>query len=604
MSKQYTSLVEMQEDACERFAKRRVFGTKLEGIYRWITYADFASLVNRFRAALAQLGVEAGDRVAVVSNNRVEWAVGAYATYSLGGHYVPMYEAQSPAERRYIIEDSNSKVALAATEAIYQELAGLIGEVDSLEHAICFDAPESAPHSYLHHLAVGAENPVSSVHPSPDDLAGLLYTSGTTGKPKGVMLSHNNICSNLRVMPDLFPLSHEDVTCSFLPWAHAFGQTAELHGIISAGASMGLAESVQTLMENFLEVRPTVLLAVPRIFHRIYDGVKKRMADEPKLRQKLFEHALSVSQKRTEMRDHGGSSTLLDIQHKLFERVVFAKIKERFGGRLRFVMSGGAALAVEVAEFIDNLGITVFEGYGLTETSPVATVNRPGARRIGTVGQAIPDVSIYICDEQGKLLPPETDGEVLISGPNIMQGYHGLPEATAEVMVEVDGKQAFRTGDMGRLSQDGFLSITGRFKEQYKLENGKYVVPTLLEDQLKLSGFITQAFIYGDNKPFNVCLIVPDFEAIQKWAKSDEGGGVSGDLSPEALCADARVHAKIGEELAAYGAEFKHFEQPKRWKLLVEDFSPENGLMTPKMSVRRRAVTARYQDELDKLYID
>lgn len=600
MTEPFTSLVDMQERACARFAGRRLFGTKLEGVYRWITYGELAGLVDRFRAALAGLGVQRGDKVAVISDNRVEWAVGAYATYGLGAHYVPMYEAQQPKDWDYILRDSAARVLLVATESIHAHAQKLLEEIDTLKHVVCFDAPAEANHAYLRQLALGAASPVPSVQPAPDDVAGLLYTSGTTGRPKGVVLSHGNLVSNINAVHEMLPMSSEDVTCSFLPWAHSFGQTAELHTVLSMGAAMGLAESPSTLMENFLEVRPTVLLAVPRIFNRIYDGLRKRMAAEKPLRRALFARALAVAGKRRALAEKGRHSVLLELQHAILDRLVCAKVRARFGGRLRYVISGGAALPREVAELIDDLGITVFEGYGLTETSPVATTNRPGARRIGTVGKAIPGVEIYICDEAGEPLPPDTDGEVVVVGPNVMQGYHGLPEATAEVIFDLDGKRAFRTGDMGRLGADGFLQITGRFKEQYKLENGKYVVPTVIEDQLKLSGFISQAFVYGDNRPYNVCLVVPDFEAVQQWARDH---GVSGS-DPEALSRDAGVHGKIGDELERHGAELKGYEKPRKWALLTEEFTPDNGLLTPKLSVKRREVIARYRDVIDRLYAE
>ncbi|HWN68403.1 MAG TPA: AMP-binding protein, partial [Haliangium sp.] len=285
MSETFTSLVEMQERACQRYADRRLFGTKIGGIYRWISYREFAELVDCFRAALAGLGVERGDKVAVISNNRVEWAVGAYATYGLGAHYVPMYEAQQPKEWAYIVRDAGAKVLLVATEDIHAQAQKLLSEIDALKHVISFAAPADANHSYLRQIAQGRKQRVPSVRPSSDEVAGLLYTSGTTGNPKGVVLTHGNLISNVNAAHECFPMLQEDVTCSFLPWAHSYGQTAELHTMLSLGAAMGLAESVNTLMEDFLLVRPTVLLAVPRIFNRIYDGLQKRMADEKPLRR-------------------------------------------------------------------------------------------------------------------------------------------------------------------------------------------------------------------------------------------------------------------------------------------------------------------------------
>lgn len=596
----FTSLVEMQEKSCQTYANNPLFGTKRNGRYEWMTYREFAEKVDHLRGALAGLGVKRGDRVAVISNNRVEWAVGAYATYGLGAQYVPMYEAQLPKEWKYILSDSNAVCLLVSTEGIYEQTKPFLEELEHLSSIICFEAPAERSYSYEASLARGKGKPAPSVHPEGDEVAGLIYTSGTTGNPKGVVLSHGNFTSNINAVHQVFPMTSEDVSCSFLPWAHSFGQTVELHVLLSMGASLGIAESVNTLIDNFGEVKPTILFAVPRIFNRIYDGLQKRMADESPVKRFMFHKGLDVARQRRELAEKGQRSAWLDWQYGIFDKLVFSKVKARFGGRLRYAFSGGAALSKEVGQFIDDIGIIVFEGYGLTETSPIATANYPENRRMGTIGRPIPGVQIFICDEDQNVLPANTDGEIVVVGPNVMQGYHNLPEVTEEVIFDLKGKRAFRTGDMGRVSDDGFVTITGRFKEQYKLENGKYVAPSPLEEQLKLSGFVNQAFIYGDNRLYNVCLIVPDWDATKKWAAAN---GVTA-TDEAALAKDAKVHALIGEELAKYSTEFKGYEKPRKWALLVEDFTTENDLLTPKMSVKRRNVLKRYQDVLDGLYAD
>lgn len=598
MAETFSSLVDMQRRAVAQFGHCDCFGTKVEGEMQWLTYQQVGEQIDQFRAALAKLGVQRGDKVAVIANNRVEWAVGAYASYGLGAHYVPMYEAQKVEDWEYILDDCGAKVLLVSSEAIYERCRGLVDSLANLEHLVCFEAEASAEHAFAHQLQLGAAEPVEPIEPEGEETAGLIYTSGTTGKPKGVVLTHDNIVSNVNAVQSLFPMTDDDVSCSFLPWAHSFGQVVELHVLFSRGAAIGLAESPQTLLEDFLLVRPTLLFAVPRVFNRIYDGLQKRMAGEKPLVRWLFSRGMSVAQRRRKLFESGASSTWLDLQHALFDRLVFRKIKDRFGGRLQYVFSGGAALSQEVGEFIDDIGIVVFEGYGLTETSPIVSANHPEARRIGTVGKPLPGVEVFICDEDQRPLPPETDGEVVVVGPNVMEGYYERPDATGEVIFDLQGKRAFRTGDMGRLTADGFLKITGRFKEQYKLENGKYVVPTPLEDRLKLSGFINQVFLFGDNRVHNVCLVVPDFEALAAWAKEQ---GIE-DRSAAALCADERAHAKVGEQLAEYAADFKGYERPKAWALLAEEFSVDNGLLTPKMSVKRRLVVQRYQAEIDALY--
>lgn len=598
MHHRFENLVDMQERSCESFASKRAFGTKTDGVFRWSTYREFGADVDAFRGALAMLGVNRGDKVAVISNNRVEWAVAAYAAYGLGAHFVPMYESQHPKDWAYILRDCGAKVLLTSTEEIFERSRKIANEIDAIEHVLCFDIKNESDASYAAALLRGKSSPVPAVQPQPQETAGLIYTSGTTGNPKGVVLSHGNLISNVNAIHQIHTMGQEDVSCSFLPWAHSFGQTCELHTLLSLGAAIGLAESVQTLLDDFLLVRPTLLLAVPRIFNKIYDGLQKRMADETPFKRGMFERGMAVAEERRQLASKGERSLWLEAQYQLFDKLIFSKVRERFGGELQFVISGGAALSKDVAEFIDNIGIEVYEGYGLTETSPIATANTPDARRLGTVGRAIPEVDIFICDEEQKVLPADTDGEIVVVGPNVMQGYYNLPDKTDEVIFELDGLRAFRTGDMGRKSADGFVTITGRFKEQYKLENGKYVVPTPLEEHLKLSGFISQAFIFGDNKRFNVALVVPDFPAIKKWA---EGEGISA-KDDAALCRDERVHARIGKEIEAYSESFKRYERVRAWALIPDEFTVENNLLTPKMSVKRRNVITRYQAALDDLY--
>ncbi|MCB9531152.1 MAG: long-chain fatty acid--CoA ligase [Myxococcales bacterium] len=596
--KEFSSLVDMQRWACATFGDRPAIGTKRDGAYAWTTFAELGELVDAMRAALVGAGVERGDKVAAISNNRLEWAVAAYATYGIGAHFVPMYEAQLEKDWRYILEDAGATVLFVSTTPIYDKTRGMAGKVGRLRDVVCFDAPSDAPHAWSTWLARGRSAPVAAIEPDWDETAGLIYTSGTTGKPKGVVLSHGNFVSNLNSVNSVIPRDPADVSCSFLPWAHSFGQTAELHGMLSAGAAIGVAESVNTLLDDIQLVKPTVLFSVPRVFNRIYDGVQKRFAAEKPVKRLLINHALAVAARRRKLAETGQQSALVELQHRFFDERIFAQVRARFGGRLKFAFSGGAALQREVAEFIDDIGIVVFEGYGLTETSPIATANRPDARRIGTIGKPIPGVSIFVCDEHGHALPQGAEGELVVVGPNVMQGYHNHPESTAEVIFDLDGLRAFKTGDMGCVDPDGFVRITGRFKEQYKLENGKYVVPTPLEDQLKLSGYIDQVFLFGDNRPHNVALVVPDFDACRAWASArGETLATNADVARS-----ASVHELIGAELRKFSGEFKGFESPKRWALLAEGFSTENDLLTPKLSVKRRNVQARYQAELDALY--
>ena len=598
MTKEFKNLVDMQERCCSDFAERELFGTKKDGSYQWITYGEFGKLVDEFRGGLVSLDVKQGDKVAVIANNRVEWAVGVYASCGVGAHYVPMYEAQLPKDWKYILNDSAAVVVLTSTMEIYNKVKEIQSEVPSLKHVICFEAEESESFSYEALLKVGKENPVASIDPPKSEVAGLIYTSGTTGNPKGVILSHGNFISNVNAVHQILPMSKDDRSLSFLPWAHSFGQTAELHVLLSVGASLGLVESIATLMENLQEVRPTLLFSVPRIFNRIYDSLQKKIAAGSPVKRFLFEQGVKTSEKRRALSNNNKKSAINEMAFSFFDKVVFSKVKEKLGGNLKFAFSGGAALNAEVATFIDNVGITVYEGYGLTETTPICSGNYPGTRKIGTIGKPIPGVEMFICDEKQNILPNGEDGEIVVIGPNVMVGYHNLEKETNEAIIQLDGRRAFRTGDKGRYDEEGFIRITGRFKEQYKLENGKYVVPSPIEEGLKLSGFINQICIYGFNKPFNVAIVVPDFEAVKNWAAEN---GIS-ESSDEELTKNEQVKAMIMEEIKKFGEKFKRYELPREIALIAEEFTPQNGLLTPTLKLKRNVVNEQYATLLSSLY--
>ena len=584
---EFKSLVDLYQQSCDRYADRELFGTRGDGGWRWITYAAFGEQVDQARAGLAARGVEPGDRVAIVSDNRVEWAVAAYATYGRNAQFVPMYEAQKVEEWRFILEDCGAKVAFGSSPEIVEQLRSLRDELPGLEHVIGFDLPDEDPDAMASLLRAGAQAPSEALEPGSGDLAGFIYTSGTTGAPKGVKLSHGNLCSNVNAIHACFTFEPTDRSLSFLPWAHSFGQTVELHGLLSMGSSMAINDEIPNLVGNLAEVKPTILFAVPRIFNRIYDGVNKQMSERPSIIQGLFKAGVSAASKRSDGLELG---LFERWQLSLADRLIFTKVRERFGGRLRYAISGSAALSPEVARFIDALGIEVYEGYGLTETSPIATANYPGHRKIGSVGRPIPGVRIEIDRE---VTGDERHGEIIIYGPNVMQGYHNRDEANREVLLADGG---FRSGDMGYLDEDGYLFITGRIKEQYKLENGKYVVPSPLEEQLKLSPYIANVMIYGANHPYNVALVVPDPVSLASWA-SEQGRELSDDPAE-----DPEVLALLEAEIKEHGAGFKGYERPKKIVVVMEDFTTENGLLTPTMKLKRREVLARFGELLEELY--
>ena len=597
---QFKTLVDILEHSTAAYAGRELFGTKTGGRWVWTTYGEFGSLVERFRGGLASLGIQRGDNVACVANNRVEWAVAAYACYSLGAAFVPMYEAQSPKEWDFIIRDCEAKLLVAANDQVLSKAKGMLDSVPSLKHIVLLDGTTNGDGRVVTYASlVASGKKADAIKPVPADTAALIYTSGTTGNPKGVILTHANIAYNVSAVHELIPVGQVDRSLSFLPWAHSFGQTGELHLFFSIGASMAICEAVDKILDNLAEVKPTVLLSVPRIFNRIYTAVQTQIAGKPKAVQELVKAALKVTAKeRTGTRLKLHELALLE----LVDKVVFEKVRARFGGRLKYAVSGGAALSREVAEFIDSLGITVYEGYGLTETSPIATVNLPGARKIGSVGRPIPGVRVEIDSTVGERKPAEGgkparfEGEIVVYGHNVMKGYLKRPEENAAVFNKDGG---FRTGDLGFIDPQGFLFITGRIKEQYKLENGKYVVPTPLEEAIKLSPYVANVMVFGDNKPFNVALVVPNIPAVKKWAEEHHvslpGGG-------DAVVKDDKVRSLLKQEIEKYGAAFKGFESIQDFALVAEDFTTDNGMLTPSLKLKRRKVIEVHGPAIEALY--
>jgi len=593
----FETLVDIFLSSVREHSDRPLFGTRERGTYRFSTYGDFVREVDRVRSGLAQLGVGPGDRVAIISNNRPEWAAAAYATYGLGAAFVSMYELQPAEEQRYILRDSGAKVLFIANEHVKRGLFESEGEPPVLEHVIQFDGPvDEGTLDYAVLCDRGASKPHELVRPDPEDTAAFIYTSGTTGRPKGVMLSHLNIASNVSALHRIFPMRAEDRSLSLLPWSHVFGQTAELHAMVSLGASIGLAESFETVERDLAEVKPTLLIGVPLIFSRFRESVLRAVEEEGGLKAKLFDAAIKNVEKKKALAYARQSSGVVDLLDQVYERVVFQKVRDKFGGRLKFAFSGGAALPLEVAEFIDSLGIMVYEGYGLTETSPIVTTNFPGSRKLGSVGKPIPGVQVEI--DTSATDDPKY-GEIVVYGHGVMKGYHDRPEENAAIFVEKNGRRGVRTGDTGYFDGQGFLHLTGRLKEQYKLENGKYVVPTPLEEKLKLSPYISSCMIYGANKPYNVAVIVPNFEVLASWA---EGRGLPKDR--EALIQHPEVKALFDREVDAHGATFKRYERVRRVILGIEDFTTENQMLTPTMKVRRAAVLARYGEAIEAAYGD
>ena len=584
------NLIEMLEKSRQLYADRPLYGTKHDGVYEWTTYEQFAEKVDAFRGGLASLGVSDGDKVAIICKNTEEWAVSAYATYGLSAQHIPMYETQMAKEWEYIIRDCGAKVLLAANAAVLEQTRDFPENIESLEHIVLLSGSDAGDvKTYSDLLKTGRENPVQVRHPESQSPMGMIYTSGTTGDPKGVMLSHRNLIFECEVVLPLLGMTNEDRSLAFLPWAHVFGQVAEVHGLINSGGSAGLVEDVNTLIEELGVLKPSMFFAVPRVYNRIYERLRGQMQEKPGFIRSLFYGGLKQAKRERE----GETLGFLDnLTLTLARKIIFKKVLNRFGGNLRIAISGASALSPEVAEFVNDIGISIYEGYGLSENTAALSVNYPGVRRFGSVGKPLPGVRIEI--DKSVEGSKEEDGEVIAYGENIMLGYHNMPEKTKESINDDGG---LRTGDLGHLDADGYLYITGRVKEQYKLENGKYVAPAPLEESLKLSAYIDQVMLYGFNRPHNVAVIVAAMPAVEKFA---EENSISG--SGESLLGDPLVRELFQKQLEHYGKDFKSFERPQNFALLSEEWGIDNGLLTPTLKLKREVVEDQFRSQIESLY--
>ncbi|MBF0297219.1 MAG: long-chain fatty acid--CoA ligase [Oligoflexia bacterium] len=600
----YKNLIEMQEDSCKLYNNNEIFGTKnQEGHYKWITYGQFKLLVDDMRGGLNKLGVTANDKVGIIAHNRTEWAVACYATLGLRGQFVSMYENQFIDDWQYIIEDSECKIVFVSSEKIYHHIKHLQKNLTTLKHIVLLSndenhKPEKNSYNYYDLLRIGQDHPVPSIHPDSNDLMGIIYTSGTTGRPKGVMLSHGNILSNVHVCPDIVTFTPSDRTFSLLPWAHIFGQTAEVHLLIYSGFSTGFLDNPNTLTDDIVKVKPTILFAVPKVFNNIYEGINSKVNSLPSPVKLLFKTAMELSNRK---RDTGTLPLKGEITLKFVQKTLFKAVRKKFGGRLKYAVSGASALNPKVGKFIDNLGITLLEAYGLSETSPLVAANTLTKRRFGSVGPIAnnPFVNISVKIDHavlGENVQSCEEGEIVVYGPNVMRGYFKQPEETKLVMTSDGG---FRTGDLGRIDEDGFLHITGRIKEQYKLLNGKYVVPNVIEDQYKLSSYIANAFIYGSNKKYNIVLIVVNMKELLKWAKAQDINS-----SDKKLLEHHKTLALYKKELENFNEFIKQYEQPKSFALIDDEWSVENSLITPTLKLKRQNIYNRYKNLIEALCID
>ena len=583
----------MFEDSIQHYGSKPALASKPKGgTYLDISYTELGESVDAFSKGLNALGVEKDDRVAILSENRPEWAITDFGSLKTGAVTVPMFSTLTAAQVGYILNDSGAKVICVSTEKQLEKVNAIQDKVPTLEQVIIFDSIEGeTPEGVIQFDAVceltgdGTDNTTSE-----DDIATIIYTSGTTGNPKGVMLTHANFISNVQVCKSLIDVSETDVLLSFLPLSHVFERLGGHYVPLFSGAKIAYAESTFTVAQNMQEVAPTVMLSVPRLYETMHDRILRAVQEGSSLKQKIFHWGVSVGSSVSSAIQQGKKpSAILRLQQNIADKLVFAKLKAATGGRLRFFVSGGAALPQAIAEFFHAAGILILEGYGLTETSPVISMNYPEKWKFGTVGAPVPGVEVQIAE----------DGEILTRGPHVMKGYFNNEAATAEV---IDGEGWFHTGDIGIIDADGFVKITDRKKNIIVLSNGKNVAPQPIESELVQSPFISQIMLVGNERKNLAALIVPNFDALKAWASdSDTGGGIDTADLP-AMLQTREVQQHIQREIRSRLTDFADFEQVRRFVLLEKEFSQEADEMTPTLKLKRNVIIERYSDEIEQMY--
>ncbi|GAB4334817.1 MAG: AMP-dependent synthetase/ligase [Calditrichia bacterium] len=593
----YSSLGSMFKEVCEKFPEKTGMMYKKEGVYHSIPFKDIQQRVYQFAAGMASLGVKKGDRVLLLSENRIEWAFTDYANQVLGAWTVPVYPTLLPKSIEYIANNCEGKILVVSDPFQLKKIEEIRNELKFVKHIVVMDgeAPENGftweglrekGKDYLEKNPQLIEESIKNL--TREDLATIIYTSGTTGLPKGVMLTHGNFLSNIEGCLEVISVDHTDTFLSFLPLSHVFERMAGHYLAFSIGATIAYAENIETVAENLNEVHPTIMTSVPRFFEKVYAKIMDSLEEGPALKKKLFLWAIEVGKKvnlyKQSQRPIPG---LLKMKHRLADKLVFSKLKDRVGGRMRIFISGGAPLSREIGEFFNAAGLLLLEGYGLTETSPVIAVNRADKMRFGSVGPIIPNVEVKIAE----------DGEILTRGPHVMKGYFKDEAATADVL-EPDGW--LHTGDIGYLDKDGFLFITDRKKNIIVTSGGKNIAPQPIENLLVMSPYIEQALVLGDKRKYCVAFIVPALDKLKAFA-DQKGLKYEND---DQLLELPEIQQIIREEIDKQSVDLASYETIKKFKLFKEPFSIESGDLTPSLKIKRNVVEAKYKDILDAMYAE
>jgi Long-chain acyl-CoA synthetases (AMP-forming) len=593
-----STLPELFMQAVAKYDRADALNYKKDGQWQKISSTELISRTENIALGLYSLGLRNGDAAAILAANSPEWTLADAGCQFIGVIDVPIYTTLAPASIQYIINDSEARLFFIQNREAFESIRGVLGECKTLEKLVFFDA-----------VGVDAENAISlgdleklgvelrkeqpdliaqlSNAIKSDDVATLIYTSGTTGEPKGVMLSHTNIISNVIDAGEKYNFVGDDVSLSVLPLCHIFERTG-MYLYILNGMAVHYAESIERVPDNLQEVRPTLFIGVPRIFEKVYARARLKAARSSRLRESVFDWAIETAKDYAYKKETGQSiSATLAAKHSIADRLVYSKFREFFGGRLRYCITGGAALSDDIWLIFTGSGVSIMQGYGLTETSPVISSNNPFAARLGTVGKTIRNVNIRIAG----------DGEIEVKSPGVMLGYYKKDHQTTEAFTS-DGW--FRTGDLGTIDDDGFLRITDRKKELFKTSGGKYIAPSPIEQMIRASRFVSQVVLVGNERKFPAALIVPNFEQLESYAHL-KGLGLK---TPREFCRNQRIIDLIERQIAGLTESLSGYEKVKKIVLLEKELTVESGELTPTLKVKRRVIDEKYCAVIDKIYSD
>lgn len=583
-----TRIFELAEYTRQKFNKSDVLAGKEDGLWRSYSAEEYVNITDSVAYGLLNLGVDRGDKVAIVSPNRPEWNLADMGINKIGAINVPIYPNITTADYEYILNDSGARILLVGSEDIFDKVKTLLNKVETLEAIYAFDEIEGVK-DWHEIIEEGMANPQASkmkanqLEVKSSDLFTLIYTSGTTGDPKGVMLSHDNLYSQLMGLKDAIPFDETDRAISFLPLCHVFERVIEYYYLFK-GVSIYYAESIELLGENLKEVNPTIMPTVPRLLEKVYDKIVAKGSDLTGIKKGLFFWALNLGLKH-EL--DGKNGWYYELQLKLANKLIFTKWREAVGGNIKYIVSGAAALQPRLARVFTAAKMPIYEGYGLSETSPVISVNttETGGKAYGTVGKVMTGVEVKFGD----------DGEILCKGPNVMMGYYNKPDLTAEV-IDADGW--FATGDIGKMIDGVYLKITDRKKEIFKTSGGKYIAPQVMENKYKESRIIEQVMVLGEGEKMPGAFIVPEFEALKVWCKLHD---IAYTTNTEMAC-HPEVLKKFDTEIAHYNEQFAPYEQVKKVVVMKEPWTIEGGELTATLKLKRKPVLAKYQKEYKEIY--